>query len=197
MSRNTLIPASPVDALVVLHASNVLCWLPDIRRWAAVVAGLLRPGGRLFCCEGHPMLWTLDDERDDDLLVVRYPYFEREQPLTFEDAGTYVETDAVFRHNVSYEWNHGLGESVTALLEAGMDITALTEHDSLPWEALPAKMDKAADGEWRLARLHPTQNHAEWASRHQDAGRVRPQGGPRRRDGDNLEHGHGDLSRAA
>jgi hypothetical protein len=62
---------------------GALCWLPDIRRWAAVVAALLRAGGRLFCREGHPMLWTLDDERDDDLLVVRYPYFEREQPLAF------------------------------------------------------------------------------------------------------------------
>jgi hypothetical protein len=57
------------------------------------------------------MLWTLDDERDDDLLVVRYPYFEREQPQVFDDGGTYVETGAVFRHTISYEWNHGLGRS--------------------------------------------------------------------------------------
>jgi len=136
---------------LVYTGIGALCWLPDIRRWAAVVAGLLRAGGRLFCREGHPMLWTLDDERGDDLLVVRYPYFERDQPQVFDDGGTYVETDAVFRHNVSYEWNHGLGEIVTALLEEGMDLTALAEHDSVPWEALPGKMDKTLDGEWRLA----------------------------------------------
>jgi SAM-dependent methyltransferase len=136
---------------LVYTGIGALCWLPDIRSWAAVVAGLLRVGGRLFCREGHPMLWTLDDERDDDLLVVRYPYFEREQPLVFEAGGTYVETDVVFRHNVSYEWNHGLGEIVTALLEEGMDIIALTEHDSVPWQALPGRMDKTMDGEWRLA----------------------------------------------
>jgi SAM-dependent methyltransferase len=148
---------SAVDVLgrdvfdLVYTGIGALCWLPDIRRWAAVVAGLLRAGGRLFCREGHPMLWTLDDERDDDLLVVRYPYFEREQPLVSEAGGTYVETDAVFRHNVSYEWNHGLGEIVTALLGEGMDITALAEHDSVPWQALPGKMDKTPYGEWRLA----------------------------------------------
>ena len=136
---------------LVYTGIGALCWLPSIRRWAAVVAGLLRPGGRLFYREGHPMLWTLDDERDDDLLVVRYPYVEREEPTVFDDGGTYVETDAVFEHNVTYEWNHGLGEIVTALLEEGMDITALTEHDSVPWDALPGKMDKAGDGEWRLA----------------------------------------------
>ena len=65
--------------------------------------------------------------------------------------GTYVETDAVFWHNVSYEWSHGLGEIVTALLEEGMDITALAEHDSVPWQALPGKMHKTGDGKWRLA----------------------------------------------
>ena len=136
---------------LVFTGIGALCWLPSIRRWAGVVAGLLRPGGRLFCREGHPMLWALDDERDDDLLVVRYSYVEREEPLVFDNSGTYVETDVVFGHSVSYEWNHGLGEIVTALLDEGMDITALTEHDSVPWQALPGKMDKAGDGEWRLA----------------------------------------------
>ena len=136
---------------LVFTGIGALCWLPGIRRWAAVVADLLRPGGRLFLREGHPMLWALDDARRDDLLVVRYPYVEREEPMVFDEAGTYVQTDVVFGHSVSYEWNHGLGEIVTALLDEGMDITALTEHDSVPWQALPGKMDKAGDGEWRLA----------------------------------------------
>jgi hypothetical protein len=62
--------------------------------WTAVVADLLRPGGRLFLREGHPMLWALDDTRQDDLLMVRYPYFERDEPMVFDDAGTYVQTGA-------------------------------------------------------------------------------------------------------
>ncbi len=136
---------------LVFTGIGALCWLPSTRRWAAVVADLLRPGGRLFMREGHPMLWALDDAREDDLLVVRYPYFERDEPLVFEDGGTYVRTDAVFQHTVTHEWNHGLGEIITALLDAGMQITALTEHDSVPWEALPGKMERIDGGEWRLA----------------------------------------------
>ena len=136
---------------LVFTGIGALCWLPGIRRWAAVVADLLRPGGRLFLREGHPMLWALDDAREDNLLVVRYPYFEREEPMIFDDAGTYVQTDVVFQHNITHVWNHGLGEIVTALLDAGMQITALTEHDSVPWEALPGKMERIRGGEWRLA----------------------------------------------
>jgi SAM-dependent methyltransferase len=39
---------------LVFTGIGALCWLPDIGRWAEVVAALLRPGGRLFIREGHP-----------------------------------------------------------------------------------------------------------------------------------------------
>ena len=134
----------------VFTGIGALCWLPSIGQWAGVVASLLRPGGRLFIREGHPMLWALQDGRDDDLLVVKYPYFETEEPVVIDEGGTYVETDVVFTNNVTHEWNHGLGEIVTALLDAGMTITALTEHDSVPWLALPGLMEQVDGGEWRL-----------------------------------------------
>ena len=138
------------DAVSVLGAGafdlvytgvGALCWLPSIERWAGVVAELLAPGGRLFMREGHPMLWALEDARPDGLLVVEYPYFESDEPIVFDEGGTYVETDVVFEHNVSHTWNHGLGETVTALLERGLRITGLAEHDSVPWEALDGQME--------------------------------------------------------
>jgi SAM-dependent methyltransferase len=153
------VEADVYDAVSVLGAAafdlvftgiGALCWLPSVRRWAGVVAGLLRPGGRLFIREGHPMLWALDDTRADGLVVVEYPYFERAEPLVWDEGGTYVRTDVVFTHNRTHEWNHGLGEIVTALLDAGLELTGLAEHDSVPWEALPGKMEQVEGGEWRL-----------------------------------------------
>jgi SAM-dependent methyltransferase len=136
---------------LVFTGVGALCWLPDVRRWAQVVADLLEPGGRLFLREGHPMLWALADVREDGLLVVEHPYFEREEPTVWDEPGTYVETDATFAHNLTHEWNHGLGEIVTALHHAGLQLTMLVEHDSVPWEALPGHMERLDGGEWRLA----------------------------------------------
>jgi SAM-dependent methyltransferase len=153
------VQAEVYDAPSVLEAGSfdfvytgvgALCWLPKIRQWVRVVAELLVPGGWLFIREAHPLLWALA-ERSDELLVLEHPYFEREQPTVWEDGGTYVETDVSFQHNVTHEWNHGLGEIVTALLEAGMQLTMLAEHDSVPWEALPGRMERTAQNEWRLA----------------------------------------------
>jgi SAM-dependent methyltransferase len=135
---------------LVYTGNGALCWLPDISRWAGVVAELLAPGGRLFVREGHPMLWALDETRTDGLRV-EYPYFERPTPLVSTEPGTYVETDATFVHNTSHSWNHGLGEVISALLNQGMRITALTEHDSVHWDALPGQMERFENGEFRLA----------------------------------------------
>ncbi len=135
---------------LVYTGIGALCWLPDIRSWARTVAALLRPGGRLFLREGHPVLWALADPRPDGLLVLEHPYFERPEPTVFDEEGTYVETDVSFRHTRSAEWNHGLGEVTTALLDAGLTIDGLEEHDSVPWNALPGMMERTELDEWRL-----------------------------------------------
>jgi SAM-dependent methyltransferase len=136
---------------LVYTGIGALCWLPDIRRWARVVADLLRPGGRLFLREGHPMLWAIPDEpRPDGVLAVELPYFEQTEPTIWTEGGTYVETDTEFVHNTTHEWNHGLGEVVTALIDAGLTVTGLTEHTTAPWNALPGRMSQVADGEWQL-----------------------------------------------
>jgi SAM-dependent methyltransferase len=150
---------------LVFTGIGALCWLPSISRWADVVARLLRPGGRLHIREGHPMLWALEDSRDDGLLVVDYPYFEREEPTVWNEPGTYVETDVEFQNNLTHEWNHGLGETVTALLDAGLQLTMLAEHDTVPWDALPGKMEivnggqeyRLIDRPWRLAHTYTLQ----------------------------------------
>jgi SAM-dependent methyltransferase len=136
---------------LVFTGIGALCWIPDIRAWADVVAALLRPGGRLHIREGHPMLWALADARPDGLLVVDLPYFERPEPVVWDEDGTYVETDTVFSKNVTHEWNHGLGEIVSALLANGMQLTLFEEHDSVPWEAFPGQMKDVGGGEWRIA----------------------------------------------
>ena len=135
---------------LVYTGIGALCWLPDIARWADVVARLLRPGGRLFLREGHPLMWTVDEERADGLLTLRYPYFEQAEPVRFVSSGTYVETAVELGETVSYEWNHGIGEIVTALLASGFRLTMLVEHDTLPWVAFPDRMEDVGGGEHRL-----------------------------------------------
>jgi SAM-dependent methyltransferase len=138
-----------VDALgaecadVVYTGIGALCWLPDIRRWADIVAALLRPGGRLFIREGHPILWAMSDARPDGLLVIEHPYFETGGTL-FVEHDSYAGKGTVASPS-SIVFNHGLGEIFSALLDAGLAITGFEEHRELSWnffgEAMAASPD--------------------------------------------------------
>ena len=120
-----------VDALggrdfdVVYTGLGALNWLPDIWRWAGVVARLVRPGGFLYLAEFHPMTWVFGDE---DLTVV-HDYFHGEEPEVWEEPGTYADLEAETVHNKTYEWNHSLGDVVSSVVEAGLVLEFLHEHD--------------------------------------------------------------------
>jgi hypothetical protein len=89
-------------------------YLPSIARWAEVVAGLLRPGGRLHLRETHPVVWALGRGRDedDDQLVLHGAYFETDVPVHFDRLDTYASSEQNFSTAYSFEWSHRLGEIV-------------------------------------------------------------------------------------
>jgi SAM-dependent methyltransferase len=136
---------------LVYTGIGALCWLPSVVRWADVVAGLLRPGGRLFIREGHPMLWALADPRPDGLLVVEFPYFE-DGGTHFVQASTYAgDGDLAAPDIVSF--NHGLSEILNAVIGAGLTLTAFDEHREVSWNPLREAMVASPDhpGEFVLA----------------------------------------------
>jgi 2-polyprenyl-3-methyl-5-hydroxy-6-metoxy-1,4-benzoquinol methylase len=152
---------------LVYTGIGAICWLPSIRRWAQTVADLLRPGGRLFIRDGHPVLlstiaMTVGSEHVDrqqqkwitgpgELTpALELSYFEQPEPLVWNDEHSYAGDEKVAQPR-SMEWNHGIGEIVTAVLDAGLELTSLTEHDSAPWDPLPGLMvlDEGV-GEYRL-----------------------------------------------
>ena len=121
------------DSFDLVYTSvGALNWLPDMTGWARILAAFLEPGGQLYLREMHPMLGTLDDERDDDELRIVHPYFNRGTPLRWDEDSSYAGT-ATLTNTVNYEWPHSIGEVVTALLDAGLVIERLREHTHLDW----------------------------------------------------------------
>lgn len=134
---------------VVYTSRGVLNWLPDIAAWARVVAHFVAPGGTFFITEAHPVMNVFENEdvEPGELRLV-YPYWEHATPLTFEVKGSYADRDAEVRDQVEHSWDHGLGEIVTALMEAGLVVTALVEHPFLDWKVDFLVEDEA--GKYRL-----------------------------------------------
>jgi SAM-dependent methyltransferase len=115
---------------VVYVSLGALCWLPSVDRWASQVAALVAPGGRFYLHDGHPAAWALAE----DHLCFEDSYFEELEPHVDDSEVTYTDAHRPLSQRRSYEWNHGIGETVTALIRQGLQLEWLAEHD---WTDFP------------------------------------------------------------
>jgi SAM-dependent methyltransferase len=127
----------------VYTSYGTIGWLPDLKPWATNIARYLRPGGQLVFVEFHPAVWMFDN----DFTRVQYSYFNRET-IHEEEEGTYADKAAAIKLP-SYSWNHGLGEVLSALLEAGLRIERFTELDGSPFDCF-ANLVQGDDGMYRI-----------------------------------------------
>lgn len=132
---------------IVFTSYGVLCWLPDLTRWGAVIAHFLKPGGFFYIVDGHPFAGVFDDEKDATGLEVAYPYFPQAAPEACTCVGSYA-TDADVAHT-EYEWPHSLSEIVNAVVGAGLELEFLHEFPYAAYRCLPF-MEQGEDGWWRL-----------------------------------------------
>jgi SAM-dependent methyltransferase len=120
--------ALPVDLQeetfdIVYTGGGVLCWLPDLDRWAKTIAAALHPGGTFLLFDEHPLascLWMMNGK-----LHLESDYFGRGKPeysqgwVHFQGGGQATET------KVEFSWP--LGDIVTAIAQAGFRIKQLKE----------------------------------------------------------------------
>lgn len=126
---------------VVYVSLGALCWLPSIDRWAAQVGALVAPGGRFFIHDVHPVAWALAD----DSLAIEHTYFEEAEPFTEDSPDTYTDAERPLVQQRSYEWNHGIGEIVTALIRRGLELEWLEEYDWTVWPRFPWLVQKGEE----------------------------------------------------
>ncbi len=95
---------------IVYTGKGAINWLPDLEAWAAVKAGLLRPGGFLYLSEFHPFMWMFAD----DEARVCHPYFN-EGAEVWDDGADYADSEARLENSVTVEWPHPLSEVISSI----------------------------------------------------------------------------------
>lgn len=117
------------DALfdVVFVSWGAIEWLPDLGRWAEIVAGRLRPGGVFYMAEIHPLAYALDETPDRGVRLAGRYLPAPDQPQASEDDGSYADADAHVEAPLCYGWAHGVGEVLTSVAAAGLRLEYLHE----------------------------------------------------------------------
>lgn len=119
---------------LVYTGRGAICWMLDLDAWAVVVARLLKPGGRFLLFEGHPLDFLWEEEEAGYVLREGASYFT---PAPVAEHGFPYE--AALRDDpdrpvtlTSRIWT--IGETVTALIGAGLRIDHLEERPEPFWD---------------------------------------------------------------
>ncbi len=118
---------------IVFASYGTIGWLPDLKPWGKMISERLKPGGTFFIAEFHPIVWMFDYLENQP--VMKYGYNQKEAVYE-EYGGTYADGSSKIVSK-EYGWNHGIGEVITALTDAGLQIEHFSEHDESPYNVLP------------------------------------------------------------
>ncbi len=118
---------------IVFTSYGTIGWLPDLKPWAQMIYERLKPGGVFYIVEFHPIVWMFDYTGSKPEMIYGY---DQQEAIYEEYEGTYADTSANIVSK-EYGWNHGLGEVVTTLTEAGLHIEFLKEHPVSPYNVFP------------------------------------------------------------
>ncbi len=131
---------------LVFTSYGTIGWLPDLELWAKVVRHFLKPGGRFYMADFHPVLWMLDD----DMKQLQYPYAGGAVIVT-EHTDSYTDNSAGLSYT-EYGWNHSISELLNSLLRQGLHLRFFNEHDYSPYNCF-ANTVKGDDGFYRIKGL--------------------------------------------
>lgn len=132
---------------IVYTSYGVLCWLPDLTKWAELVSSSLKQGGVFYMTELHPFSFIY--EVDDNELKISYPYFDNEVIVVESDI-TYTGDKDKLEHATSYQWQHTLGDIISALAGAGLVIEFVHEFPYTSFNMFPGLMVQDEQGRWRM-----------------------------------------------
>lgn len=126
------------SADLVYTGKGAIPWIMDLTRWAEVVSRLLRPGGKFFIFEGHPLDWVWDSERaqfEFDLHDGHY-FSEKTQnhrwpnPLINQ-----LKTGKPVPKAHEHQWT--LGQIMNSLIDAGLVLARFEEYPEPFWNHFP------------------------------------------------------------
>jgi len=135
-ARHTLPEPESFD--LVYTTWGTIGWLPDVAEWARIIAWYLKPGGRLYFADGHPTAFVFDGLDDAGMPAYAYPYNSEGAADVVTDTADYADDAVVLENTTTFEWTHPIGETLTALRDAGLAIDFFHEHYEVPWRIFPS-----------------------------------------------------------
>ena len=133
---------------IVFTSYGTIGWFPDLAPWAETIKNALVPGGKFIMVDFHPFVWTFDN----DMKYIQYDYFNSE-PIEEEIEGSYADRNAPIKTK-TISWNHGIGEILNTLIQAGISIHEFSEMDFSPFDCF-SNLKKLEEDKFVFSHIEP------------------------------------------
>jgi SAM-dependent methyltransferase len=127
---------------IVFTSIGVLCWLKDLDAWAKMIAHFLKPGGFFYVMDGHPLLYTFDEEGQ---WRFELPYFHNEYPYVWDGQDPDYMDPTYLTQSTTYEWQWSISDIINAVIGAGLALEFFHEFEALADPVYP-EMKQREDG---------------------------------------------------
>lgn len=128
---------------IIFASYGVLCWLPDIKKFARIISRFLNKGGIFYLVELHPFTNILSCD-----FKISYEYFDK-GPAMDDSFGTYADWNAKIK-SPTYLWSHTVGDVINALTEEGLSLKYLHEFPFTMYDQFPGLMKKNKKNQYVL-----------------------------------------------
>lgn len=131
---------------IVFTSYGTIGWLPDLDKWAKVIAHFLKPNGRLVFVEFHAVVWIFDDY----FQKVAYNYFN-DGAIVETENGTYADRKAAITQKYVM-WNHPISDVFNSLIRNGLELNSFDEYDYSPYDCF-RETEEFETGKFRVKHL--------------------------------------------
>jgi SAM-dependent methyltransferase len=144
---------------LVFATWGIFCWIPDVGRWIRGATSMLHPGGRLYIADDHPTAAQLEEQPGPDgqpcLIVTESWRSTPNAPVEYHASQSYTGDTASIDHTANRQWAHELSAFINGIVDSGLGLSFLHEHDRVPWRRF-ASMERVDAGLWRLPANAPS-----------------------------------------
>lgn len=112
---------------IILVTKGSLGWQPDLSMFFSVINRLLKPKGKVFIYEMHPLLDMFWDAENNDIPQIKHSYFKIEPFMDYSGLDFFTKTN-ILTSAVAYWFHHKMSDIINECIKNGLTIQLFEEY---------------------------------------------------------------------
>ncbi len=111
---------------LLVTTEGALIWMPDLNKYFEILSRLIKPGGRLFMFEEHPVIEMIEPGEADDPVIWTESYFSENAYANTDGLDYYGDEE--YDAKVNYTFIHPISKTISCAINNGLSVKNFVEY---------------------------------------------------------------------